>query len=83
MTPAEHALAVLSPLRGEVDARGPGSMSFDDMMERIAVQISAAVLEEREACAKVCEQKANDHGWNYHLPSVGRELAAAIRGRET
>ncbi len=42
---------------------------------------AAGRLAEREECAKVCEELAKDHGWNYHMPSVGRELAAAIRAR--
>lgn len=32
-----------------------------------------------EEAARLCEERADNHGWNYHLPSVGRELAAAIR----
>jgi len=39
-------------------------------------RIRAEALEE---AASLCERKANAHGWNYHLPSVGRELAAIIR----
>ena len=33
----------------------------------------------RDAAAEVAETKADKHGWNYHLPSVGREIAYAIR----
>lgn len=32
-----------------------------------------------ERDAEICETMADKHGWNYHLPSVGRELASAIR----
>jgi hypothetical protein len=35
--------------------------------------LRAAVLAEREACAKLCEE--------YFTPNLGREIAAAIRGR--
>lgn len=28
--------------------------------------------------AKFCESKADAHGWNYHLPSVGREIGAEL-----
>lgn len=29
--------------------------------------------------AEYCEKKADAHGWNYHLPSVGRELGGDFR----
>jgi hypothetical protein len=29
--------------------------------------------------AGYCESKADAHGWNYDLPSVGRELGAELR----
>jgi hypothetical protein len=29
--------------------------------------------------AEHCEKKADTHGWNYNLPSVGRELGADFR----
>jgi hypothetical protein len=32
-----------------------------------------------EAAAKDLENRYNNHGWNYHLPSVGREGAFEIR----
>ena len=32
-----------------------------------------------ERAAVICKETAKLYGWNYHLPSVGRELAAAIR----
>jgi hypothetical protein len=35
--------------------------------------LQAAVLAEREACAKLCEE--------YFTPNLGKEIAAAIRGR--
>jgi hypothetical protein len=31
-----------------------------------------------KASAKIVETKFNNHGWNYHLPSVGREMAHDI-----
>lgn len=42
---------------------------------------NASAKEEREACAKVCEETANTHGWNYDSPSIGREMAHKIRTR--
>lgn len=33
----------------------------------------------REAAASLCEDRASNHGWNYNLPSVGRELASLVR----
>lgn len=44
--------------------------------------VARAILAERERCAQIAENKANKHGWNYHLPSVGREIASAIRSPE-
>ena len=32
-----------------------------------------------EAAAEICEKKATSHGWNYHSPSMGGELAHSIR----
>lgn len=40
---------------------------------------NAGRAEMREEAAGLCEKKASTHGWNYHLPSVGRWLATAIR----
>ena len=42
---------------------------------------NASAKEEREACAKVCEETANTHGWNYVSPSMGGEMAHKIRTR--
>ena len=39
-----------------------------------------AYLAATEDAARIAESMANNHGWNYHLPTVGREIAAAIRG---
>lgn len=49
-------------------------------LEAVAPMIRNATLEE---AAKVLEEKFNKHGWDYHLPSVGREAAAAIRALAT
>ena len=49
-----------------------------DDLKRFAELVAA---EEREACAKVCEETANAHGWNYDAPSMGREMAHKIRAR--
>ena len=47
------------------------------------ILLAQAIANERaetiEWCAKVAEDKATNHGWNYSLPSVGQEIAAAIR----
>ena len=40
-------------------------------------QIEAAVLAEREACAKVCE----DYGRAEEMQAIGNDYAAAIRAR--
>jgi len=40
--------------------------------------LRAAVLKEREACAKVCDAKADEHGWE---GNYAYQCAAAIRGR--
>ena len=32
-----------------------------------------------EEAANLSEDTFNNHGWNYHLPSVGREMAHMIR----
>jgi hypothetical protein len=40
--------------------------------------LRAAVLAEREACAKLCDEKADEHGWE---GNYAYQCAAAIRGR--
>lgn len=60
---------------------------YDEYISAAANILSQALLEAhnagraemREEAAGLCEKKASTHGWNYHLPSVGRWLATAIR----
>ena len=47
--------------------------------EKTEAERDAAWRVGRDAAAEVAETKADNHGWNYHLPSVGREIAKAIR----
>ncbi len=49
-----------------------------DQLERFAEAIAKL---EREACARLCEETANTHGWNYDSPSIGSEMAHKIRTR--
>ncbi len=56
--------------------------SNEALVKSVARAIMAAQAEQREKDARLCERRANSHGWNYHLPSVGRELADAIRRGE-
>lgn len=46
--------------------------TFSDIMK---ITWNAAI----EAAANDIENRYDNHGWNYHLPSVGREGAAEIR----
>jgi hypothetical protein len=48
-------------------------------MEAFTVAINAAVRVEREACARVCDELADKHGWE---GSYANECAIAIRARE-
>jgi len=57
----------------ETDAWTPEECPF--CKEYIPVSVEAAVLAEREACAKFCETQRND------IPATGEEFAAAIRAR--
>ena len=58
-----------------------GGKDYSDSVK--AIDEAAAALqrgdEGLEMAARHCEDKASRHGWNYHLPSVGRELAHDIR----
>jgi hypothetical protein len=40
--------------------------------------LRAAVLAEREECAQLCDEKADEHGWE---GNYAYQCAAAIRGR--
>jgi len=58
----------------------PPAMSGPDNWRAVLREaIARAILAERERCARLCEMTASRHGWNYNLPSVGREMADRIR----
>jgi hypothetical protein len=48
-------------------------------METFTVAINAAVRVEREACAMLCDELADKHGWE---GSYANECAISIRARE-
>ena len=52
---------------------------LEPSLARSGLEARKAEESMRERAAAHCEGKANKHGWNYHLPSVGRELAHDIR----
>lgn len=41
----------------------------------IAVQ---AILAERQRCATLAMEAASNHGWDYHVPTLGRAIAGRI-----
>lgn len=77
----EEATYVLFALWARTAGSTPENDGEDLLVINAALQAAyeRGKQEERERCASLCEDKANKHGWNYNLPSVGRELAEAIR----
>jgi hypothetical protein len=51
-----------------------------EAMERQVNILTDALADEREACAKVCDELADKHGWE---GGYANECAIAIRARET
>jgi hypothetical protein len=51
-----------------------------DKVKRLEVQIEIARLQEREACAKLCEDLADLNDW---ADSYANKCAAVIRARKT
>ena len=54
--------------------------SSDGLLARIEKAINIAVAAEREACAKVCEERA-DNAWSIGEAKFAGSIAAAIRAR--
>jgi len=38
--------------------------------------IEAAIADEREACAKVCDKKMENHGWDEYIDDIADEIRA-------
>ena len=60
----------------EASATGCGDELTGDAIERFAELVAAA---EREACAKVCDERAKEDGWE---GCYANECAEAIRARK-
>lgn len=50
-----------------------------DHWRNLDAAIEAAILAERERCAKIAEEKYADSGWHFFLRNAGVCIAATIR----
>lgn len=80
------------PMTSLQQARCPGSHASieefpDPDPEKVAAWNRRASPASRddviEECAVLVDGLANKHGWNYDLPTVGREIAHRIRSLKT
>ncbi len=60
----------------------PGDLSLNSVRSHVRYAIETAVREERERCAKVCDEKFSDH-YDHSGQKIGaRYCAQAIRALE-
>ncbi len=74
MTPKHRALMILGWYVGT-------GKSFAELGDALESNFSEAIAEEREACAKVCEDR-DCSDWANSYRDVGQDFAADIRARK-
>jgi hypothetical protein len=78
MTPKERVMEVLKmPWRRDPDPYAPGRREFllhEELEGRLEQAITAAIEEEREACAQIADDMSG-------IKSIGGDIGEAIRAR--